>query len=166
MHVIKRSKSTKSMLPFKMNKLILKMLMQMSEKKDLFWWGGNVFWFPPINNFFHELHLSFIVINTNIIECSVSLSVQISQRNIIKVPSKVLALYFISISLYHLHTSLSHIFITINRISKKTHTFSFHYTQLKKAPVGITGTVTIRHNLLLETGDWSISPMRKGWGSL
>lgn len=74
----------------------------------------------------------------------------VHQCNIRKMPSMVLALSLISISLYHLHTLVSHIFITINRINfKKPDTFYFHYTQVKKAPVGIAGIFIIRNNLLL-----------------
>lgn len=53
-----------------------------------------------------------------------------------------------SISLYHLHTLLSHTSITINRLIKKTHTFYFHYTWLKKAHVGIIGIFVTRSYLL------------------
>lgn len=81
-HFIQGSKTSKSILPFKLNKLILKTLMQVLEKKKkkkrIFWWVANIICLLPKENFFYELHLRFIVMNKNIIECSFSLSMQVS----------------------------------------------------------------------------------------
>lgn len=105
-HFIKGSQSSKSMLPFKLNNLVLRKLRQMSEKKIyiFFWWGANIIWFLPKNNVFHEWHLSFIVMSANI-DCSVSLSIQFS----LSLPYNKSAIALISIFLYHLYTLLFHI---------------------------------------------------------